>query len=163
MLRIAFSPPLENSTEGAAAAPAPRGSTQKRAAGRISGRSSGRHCTWMGGTITGHPPSLFSGSAAGRRHVQLQRFGELLDCAQRHIPFAGTMQHFFQRMTPRGSPAPAQLRAFHLPINGIRSPVLEAGPADRDEVVVFVHANPGSSWTGRTSHRKSVNSDGPRI
>ena len=30
-------------------------------------------------------------------------------------------------------------------MNGIRSPVLQSGPEDRDEAVVFLHGNPGSS------------------
>ena len=30
-------------------------------------------------------------------------------------------------------------------VNGVRSPVLQAGPADADEAVVFVHGNPGPS------------------
>ena len=29
-------------------------------------------------------------------------------------------------------------------IDGIRSPLLELGPADSNEAVVFVHGNPGS-------------------
>src|SRR5437868_12255135 len=34
-------------------------------------------------------------------------------------------------------------------VGGVRSPVLEGGPAGADEAVVFVHGNPGSGrdWT----------------
>ena len=42
-------------------------------------------------------------------------------------------------------PVPAPLRESQITVSGIRSPVLEAGPTDRDEAVVFVHGNPGSS------------------
>ncbi len=47
------------------------------------------------------------------------------------------------------SPKEAPVRASTLVVDGIRSPLLEAGPADQDEAVVFVHGNPGSSqdWT----------------
>jgi pimeloyl-ACP methyl ester carboxylesterase len=40
-------------------------------------------------------------------------------------------------------------RASEIRVAGIRSPVIEAGPEDAREAVVFVHGNPGSStdWT----------------
>ena len=40
-------------------------------------------------------------------------------------------------------------RASEIVVAGIRSPVIEAGPGDAREAVVFVHGNPGSStdWT----------------
>jgi pimeloyl-ACP methyl ester carboxylesterase len=40
-------------------------------------------------------------------------------------------------------------RASEIVVAGIRSPVIEAGPEDAREAVVFVHGNPGSStdWT----------------
>ena len=41
-------------------------------------------------------------------------------------------------------------RERHITVSGLRTPVLEAGPADASEAVVFVHGNPGSSRTGRT-------------
>ena len=37
------------------------------------------------------------------------------------------------------------MRQSVITVDDIRSPVLESGPADRDEAVVFVHGNPGSS------------------
>jgi pimeloyl-ACP methyl ester carboxylesterase len=36
-------------------------------------------------------------------------------------------------------------RARRITVNGISSPILEAGPEDASEAVVFVHGNPGSS------------------
>ena len=39
----------------------------------------------------------------------------------------------------------APLRWSEIVVNGVRSPVLQAGPADREEAVVFLHGNPGSS------------------
>lgn len=39
----------------------------------------------------------------------------------------------------------AEVRRSVLDVDGIRSPLLEAGPADADEAVVFLHGNPGSS------------------
>ncbi|HWY90010.1 MAG TPA: alpha/beta hydrolase [Solirubrobacteraceae bacterium] len=41
------------------------------------------------------------------------------------------------------------LRAREITVKGLSSPVIEAGPADVREAVVFVHGNPGSStdWT----------------
>ena len=36
-------------------------------------------------------------------------------------------------------------RAGELAVSGVRSPVIEAGPAESEEAVVFVHGNPGSS------------------
>jgi pimeloyl-ACP methyl ester carboxylesterase len=41
------------------------------------------------------------------------------------------------------------LRRSHVEAGGTRSPLLEAGPADASEAIVFVHGNPGSSsdWT----------------
>ena len=40
-------------------------------------------------------------------------------------------------------------RARRIAVGGIGSPVIEAGPQDEREAVVFVHGNPGSSsdWT----------------
>lgn len=37
------------------------------------------------------------------------------------------------------------VRASSLAVNGVGAPLLEAGPADAAEAVVFVHGNPGSS------------------
>lgn len=37
------------------------------------------------------------------------------------------------------------LRKLEIRVHHVRSPVLEAGPGDRDEAVVFLHGNPGSS------------------
>lgn len=39
----------------------------------------------------------------------------------------------------------APVRSSRFMVEGIRSPLLESGPADQDEAVVFVHGNPGSS------------------
>jgi pimeloyl-ACP methyl ester carboxylesterase len=39
----------------------------------------------------------------------------------------------------------AALRRFTITVNGLRSPVLESGPADQPEAAVFIHGNPGSS------------------
>jgi pimeloyl-ACP methyl ester carboxylesterase/flavin-dependent dehydrogenase len=39
----------------------------------------------------------------------------------------------------------APLRTGAVQVKGVRSPVLEAGPQDAEEAVVFVHGNPGSS------------------
>jgi pimeloyl-ACP methyl ester carboxylesterase len=36
-------------------------------------------------------------------------------------------------------------RERHITVSGLHTPVLEAGPADASEAVVFVHGNPGSS------------------
>jgi len=43
----------------------------------------------------------------------------------------------------------AELRRRSLEVGGARSPLLEAGPGDAREAVLFVHGNPGSStdWT----------------
>jgi pimeloyl-ACP methyl ester carboxylesterase len=43
-----------------------------------------------------------------------------------------------------------ELRERELEAEGIRSPVIEAGPADAGEAVLFVHGNPGSGrdWEG---------------
>jgi pimeloyl-ACP methyl ester carboxylesterase len=40
-------------------------------------------------------------------------------------------------------------RAHRITVDGLSSPVIEAGPHDATEAVVFVHGNPGSStdWT----------------
>jgi pimeloyl-ACP methyl ester carboxylesterase len=48
--------------------------------------------------------------------------------------------------TPGGATA---LRSSAVTVNGVRSPVLEAGPAGAQEAVVFVHGNPGvaAHWT----------------
>jgi pimeloyl-ACP methyl ester carboxylesterase len=42
------------------------------------------------------------------------------------------------------------MRATTISVDGIRSPVIEAGPAEATEAVVFVHGNPGSTrdWEG---------------
>jgi pimeloyl-ACP methyl ester carboxylesterase len=40
---------------------------------------------------------------------------------------------------------PATLTETILTVDGIRAPMLQAGPPDADEAVVFVHGNPGSS------------------
>lgn len=40
---------------------------------------------------------------------------------------------------------PATLTQTSLTVDGIRSPMLQAGPPDAGEAVVFVHGNPGSS------------------
>jgi pimeloyl-ACP methyl ester carboxylesterase/flavin-dependent dehydrogenase len=37
------------------------------------------------------------------------------------------------------------LRTGNVSVAGVRSPIIEAGPEDADEAVVFVHGNPGSS------------------
>ncbi|HEV7495995.1 alpha/beta hydrolase [Baekduia sp.] len=41
------------------------------------------------------------------------------------------------------------LRSSAVTVNGVRSPVLEAGPASAEEAIVFVHGNPGMAahWT----------------
>ena len=41
------------------------------------------------------------------------------------------------------------LRHLHVDVDGLRSPLIEAGPRESAEAVVFVHGNPGSSsdWT----------------
>ncbi|PYO28249.1 MAG: alpha/beta hydrolase [Gemmatimonadetes bacterium] len=39
----------------------------------------------------------------------------------------------------------APLRAHEIRVNGVRSPVLEGGPSESPEAVVFVHGNPGST------------------
>ena len=41
------------------------------------------------------------------------------------------------------------LRSSAVTVNGVRSPVLEAGPAGAQEAIVFVHGNPGEAadWT----------------
>ncbi len=41
---------------------------------------------------------------------------------------------------------PYQARSSTVVVDGVRSPVIDAGPADASEAVVFVHGNPG---TGR--------------
>lgn len=43
----------------------------------------------------------------------------------------------------------AALRRRAIIVSGLRSPVIEAGPGDAEEAVLFVHGNPGSStdWT----------------
>jgi pimeloyl-ACP methyl ester carboxylesterase len=40
--------------------------------------------------------------------------------------------------------APAQLRDARVSVTGVTAPVVEAGPAEAHEAVVFVHGNPGS-------------------
>ena len=39
---------------------------------------------------------------------------------------------------------PGQLRQSSVDVVGVRSPILESGPADASEAVVFVHGNPGA-------------------
>jgi hypothetical protein len=39
----------------------------------------------------------------------------------------------------------APLRQSEVTIAGIRSPIIEGGPATAEEAIVFVHGNPGSS------------------
>ncbi|MEA2390415.1 MAG: hypothetical protein QOK31_524, partial [Solirubrobacteraceae bacterium] len=39
----------------------------------------------------------------------------------------------------------AEVRESQLTAGGVRAPVLEAGPAEAEEAVVFVHGNPGSN------------------
>ena len=41
------------------------------------------------------------------------------------------------------------LRSSEVTVNGVRSPVLEGGPASAEEAIVFVHGNPGvaAHWT----------------
>src|SRR5690242_9679613 len=43
-----------------------------------------------------------------------------------------------------------RMRTATISVDGIRSPLIEAGPADATEAVVFVHGNPGSTrdWEG---------------
>jgi pimeloyl-ACP methyl ester carboxylesterase len=36
------------------------------------------------------------------------------------------------------------VRPSEIVVDGVRSPVIEAGPSDRREAVVFIHGNPGS-------------------
>jgi pimeloyl-ACP methyl ester carboxylesterase len=47
------------------------------------------------------------------------------------------------------TPSAGALRHAEVIVNGVRSPVLEAGPADAQEAIVFVHGNPGvaAHWT----------------
>ena len=42
-----------------------------------------------------------------------------------------------------------RIQTDELQIGGVRTPIIQAGPADADEAVVFIHGNPGSSqdWT----------------
>jgi pimeloyl-ACP methyl ester carboxylesterase len=42
-------------------------------------------------------------------------------------------------------PLPANVQRFRVTVDGITTPVMESGPADATEAVVFVHGNPGSS------------------
>ncbi len=42
-------------------------------------------------------------------------------------------------------PLPANVHRFRMNVDGISTPVMEAGPPDASEAVVFVHGNPGSS------------------
>ena len=46
------------------------------------------------------------------------------------------------------------MRETSVLIDGVRSPLLEVGPADAQEAVVFVHGNPGSTrdWDGLQRH-----------
>lgn len=43
-------------------------------------------------------------------------------------------------------PSGAAIRRSEVVIDGVRSPVIEAGPADSREAVVFFHGNPGSTF-----------------
>jgi pimeloyl-ACP methyl ester carboxylesterase len=54
---------------------------------------------------------------------------------------------------PTGTATPVPLRRGELVVDGIRSPLAEAGPADAEEAVVFIHGNPGShrDWEDLTS------------
>jgi pimeloyl-ACP methyl ester carboxylesterase len=42
-------------------------------------------------------------------------------------------------------PLPANVQRFQATVDGISTPVMEAGPPDAQEAVVFIHGNPGSS------------------
>lgn len=42
-------------------------------------------------------------------------------------------------------PLPANVQRFRMTADGISTPVMEAGPPDATEAVVFIHGNPGSS------------------
>jgi pimeloyl-ACP methyl ester carboxylesterase len=42
-------------------------------------------------------------------------------------------------------PLPANVHRFRATVDGISTPVMEAGPTDAQEAVVFIHGNPGSS------------------
>jgi pimeloyl-ACP methyl ester carboxylesterase len=42
-------------------------------------------------------------------------------------------------------PQAASLRSSQITVGGLSTPLIEAGPQDRTEAVVFVHGNPGSS------------------
>ncbi len=42
-------------------------------------------------------------------------------------------------------PLPANVQRFRMTVDGISTPVMEAGPPDATEAVVFIHGNPGSS------------------
>jgi pimeloyl-ACP methyl ester carboxylesterase len=56
---------------------------------------------------------------------------------------AGTLLRFAAlSLNPERS---APLRNGEVTIAGVRSPLIEAGPANADEAVVFVHGNPGSA------------------
>jgi pimeloyl-ACP methyl ester carboxylesterase/flavin-dependent dehydrogenase len=54
---------------------------------------------------------------------------------------------------PTATPLDGVLRYHEVRVDGVRSPVLEAGPVGADEAVVFVHGNPGSSqdWASLAS------------
>ncbi|MFL5842975.1 MAG: alpha/beta fold hydrolase [Thermoleophilaceae bacterium] len=47
----------------------------------------------------------------------------------------------------------SELTTESVPVNGVRSPILQAGSRDRGEAVVFVHGNPGpaADWRGLLS------------
>jgi pimeloyl-ACP methyl ester carboxylesterase len=47
--------------------------------------------------------------------------------------------------TGTGAGSGTALREHAVVVNGVRSPVLEGGPADATEAVVFVHGNPGEA------------------
>jgi pimeloyl-ACP methyl ester carboxylesterase len=42
-------------------------------------------------------------------------------------------------------PLPANVQRFRETVDGISTPIMEAGPPDAQEAVVFIHGNPGSS------------------
>jgi pimeloyl-ACP methyl ester carboxylesterase len=52
-------------------------------------------------------------------------------------------------MSGAASAGATALRTSEVIVNGVRSPVLEGGPADAQEAIVFVHGNPGiaAHWT----------------
>lgn len=97
---------------------------------------------------------LFSGAARDRKMA-----GPFLNLGTRSAPARGffspllmnkaivaNLKH--RRKGGEVPPAPKGLgtgRKAELVVDGIRTPLLEAGPAGNEEAVVFVHGNPGSS------------------